>query len=371
MIKDESIFKEFIKDRNLSKSSEKIYYKAFKRYTQTQNLTLQELYTEADNEEEERIRAKNRTIKKRIKNFRQWLIDNKYKPNVIKDYVGKVNTFYAHFEIETPTLPPVQYPREYHIRFDDIPNINHIKTALESTNNLKHKAIILFIASSGSSRDETANLSISDFIKSTNDYHNSTDIKTVLDELEPQDNVIPIFEMIRNKTDFPYYTCCSNEATEMIIKFLKTRDNLKSSDRLFDLAAKSITDMFNRINKNNGWGKIDNYGFFHPHSLRKFHASTIEDISFANFLQGRKSDSITETYFKQNPKRVVEKYLEHLPKLTINKTVVNKIDDDSTKEIKKELADTKERLVKVEEEKANMADEIYERVMKDIEDLPP
>lgn len=80
---------------------------------------------------------------------------------------------------------------------------------------------------------------------------------------------------------------------------------------------------------------MKNYSFFHSHALRKFHATTIEDTNLANTLQGRKPDDITNAYFKVNPERIREKYLKYLPKLTIQETRVNILDDKGYEKIKK------------------------------------
>lgn len=337
MIYKDPIFKEFCTERNLMKGTQKGYYKALRLYLQLHNITLKQMIEQADDEEEQGIRAKKRTITKRLKTFRTYLITEGYSVSVVKDYFGKIKSFYRHFEIEIPYLPKVQLKKTHHERYEDIPTIKHIKEAIESTNNLKYKAIILFMSSSGTARNETANLTINDFIKATKEYHNNINLNKTLSELENKKNVIPLFEMVRIKTNYPYYTCCSPETVKYILKYLKTRKRLKKTDRLFQIDPPGITKAFQRINDKNNWGMVNHYGFFHSHGLRKFNATVIEDIGFANTLQGRKADNITETYFKHNPKRIKEKYLEHLPKLTINKTVVNTVDSEATKELREEL----------------------------------
>lgn len=366
MIKTEEIFQEFITDRNIQKETQRNYYKTLKLYSELYNMSLQELIDEADFEEEQGIRAKRRKITKKLKKYRNWLIENNYEVNTIKDYFAKIKTFYRHFEIEIPFIPPIQLKKTNHERYDDIPHKKHIKEALESTNNLKYKAIILFMFSSGSARAETLSMTVADFIKSTKNYHDSTQIKNVIKELENQKDVIPLIEMVRSKTNHPYYTCCSPEASEMIIKYLKTRTNLKSTDKLFEIAPDTLTKAFQRINNKIGWGKVNYYSFFHSHSIRKYHATLIEDMGLANALQGRKADSVTEAYFKHNPKRIKEKYMEHLPKLTINKTEINILNDEGTKKLKKVEAE----LAEMKQNKEQEREEIISDVLKIIQDNP-
>jgi hypothetical protein len=67
------------------------------------------------------------------------------------------------------------------------------------------------------------------------------------------------------------------------------------------MSKSTILAMFKRINDDLVWGKVNHQIFFHSQALKKFNAIVIEDVSFANTIQGRKADTITETYFKNNP----------------------------------------------------------------------
>ncbi|MDR1818788.1 MAG: integrase [Methanobrevibacter sp.] len=345
-IKDE-YYTQFIRERNLKKSTSKQYLKILTLYCNSQDLSVSELIAEADYEEENRVRNKNKTLTRRLKEYRTYLVEN-YQSLTVQEYFGKIKSFYRHFEIEVPYIPPIQLRKEYHERYDDIPRIEHIKEALEHTNNLLLRALILFMASSGTARVETLNLTIQGFIDATNDYHNSRDIISVCDELTEQEDIIPIFEMTRQKTNYPYYTCCSPEAVTAIIRYLRGRENIQGIDNLFDVASGTLSKLFNRLNDRIGWGKINKHNFFHPHALRKFHATVIEDTGLANALQGRKADSVSESYFKHNPKRLREKYLDHLDKLTVNPVKVTRVDDEGTQRIHElEKALEQERLARL------------------------
>jgi integrase len=284
-------------------------------------MSIKSLILEADNEEERNIREKNRTIKKRLENYRNYKIDSGSSRGTIKKYFEIVKTFYRHHEIVIPYISTVYLKKDYHERYEDIPKIEHIKKAIKSTDNLLEKAIILFMSSSGTARNETLNLTVEDFFNATSEYYDNKSnnvVFEVLDELSNFNNIIPLFELVRIKTDYHYYTCCSDEATIAIIEYLKSRKNLKLKSKLFDINRNRFNRFFMRINMENNWGKVGYYGFFRSHALRKFHATTIEDKSLADCLQGRMRDSITESYYKQNPQRIKERYLEILPKLRIS-----------------------------------------------------
>ena len=361
-VKNDTYFKKLIKERGLSPSSQENYYYALSKYSTLNDLTLTELIEEADQEEEDQIRMKRRKIKTRLIEYQTYLKSQEYSKTYIKGNITLVKIFYGHYEIETPKLPPLNLKTTYHERYEDIPTKKQIQEALETAPKIMHKAMILFMISSGSSRMETTMLKVNDFIDATKDYHSNGSIRNILNELENQDDIIPLFKMTRAKTDYPYYTCCSPEASSMIVRHLKKEKSVRLNDRIFKLDLDSVSRFFSRINDKNGWGKKGNgFRLFHPHALRKFNTTAIEDMGFANTIQGRRPDPITEAYFKHNPKRIKEKYLEHLPKLTINETIVNKVDDEGTKQIKKlekenkalkeKQTKTDERIAKIEEEK--------------------
>lgn len=358
------IFEEFCLERNLSKSSIESYKYSLKDYCKYNNMNLDELINEADNEEEKKVRSKNRKIVKRLKQYRIYKIKNNSSPNTIKNNYGKIRTFYRHWGIEIPYIPPTKIKTDFHERYSDIPTREHIQEALEGTNNLKHKALILFMSSSGTALKETISLKISDFLKATKKYYKSIKIEHILDELYPQKDIVPIFEMVRFKTNYPYYTCCSPEATTAIIKYLQnSRKDLKQGENLFKLSKRGILEVFTRINDKQQWGKTGNRIFFHTHALRKFNATAIEDIGLANTIQGRKPDQIVEAYFKKDPKRIKEKYIEHLPKLTINETKTYSIKTDEYKTLEKELKakDTKQKEL---EERLAVQEEQNRKIME-------
>lgn len=315
----ETILLNFIKKRNLKNTTASLYKSALNDYSNFHSLSLEKLILEADYEEEQGIREKRRKIKNRLENYRNFKIDSGASTGTVKKYYEVIKTFYKHHEIVIPYIPTVQLKKDYHEKYEDIPKIEHIKKAIESTDSLKEKAIILFMSSSGTARNEVINLKVKDFIKASSDYHNKGSVYEILEELSSQNNIIPLFDLVRIKTDYHYYTCCSNEACEMIVNYLKTRKNLSYESFLFDINRNALNRFFLKINKQNNWGKVSYYSFFRSHALRKFHATSLEDKSLADALQGRKRDSITESYYKLNPERIRERYIEVLDKLTINK----------------------------------------------------
>ena len=204
-------------------------------YVQKQSLDY--LIDEALCEEEEKVALKDRKLKHRLIKFRNYLFDSNMSPNTLRTYLQKIKTFYCHFEVTIPRL-----------NYLDLPTRQHIRQALDISS-IDLKAVILFMSSSGTAKAETLSLTVEQFIVGCQDYHHGGSLEYVLDTLERKKNVVPTFYLKRIKTDKYYYTFCSPEATTYIVKYLKTRDDLKLSDKLFDFTASKLLLRFQEINQ--------------------------------------------------------------------------------------------------------------------------
>lgn len=323
----------FSKSRNHIKNTEKSYHIIINQYTKFNGLTMQELLDEAEEEEKQKIRWKDRTLKKRLIDYRAFLYD-KYAYSTAKSRFSRLCSFYQHFEIEIHNLPKISNINvdKTHMGFKDLPTKEILKKALKISDPLL-RAILLFMSSSGSARVDTMNLTIQSFINATNNeyisYHNSDDIYDVLNELKDRDDIVPIFEITRQKTNKFYYTCCSPEAVTEIVDYLASRTTkLKPESPLFDLGKGKFIDSFRNINDTLGLGRLSNGNRrFTSHMLRKFHSTMLwnEKVStdIVDALQGRGKDQTHSSYFYENPLKLREIYIEHLNCLTINADVSN------------------------------------------------
>ncbi|WP_069593191.1 phage integrase N-terminal SAM-like domain-containing protein [Methanosphaera sp. WGK6] len=302
------LFIQFCRERNIKQGTAKCYCSSIENYISFHDMTIDELIEEAIIDEENNILLKNRRIKKRLLDYRSYLLDSNLSPNTVKTYFSKLKTFYSHFEIELPQLPDAKFEKTYETNYLDLPTREHIAKALEIVP-LSFQALLLFMSSSGTAKAETLSLTVDDFIKATYEYHNKYSLNEILDELEQRDDIIPTIYLRRIKTDKYYYTFCSNEASTCIVKYLKTRKNLKASDKLFPFSNSSVITMFQKINDRMNWGYKGNYRFFRSHTLRKYHASNLElAAEYIDALQGRSKNIVHETYIKTNPEKLKEKY---------------------------------------------------------------
>ena len=325
---DAELINYFSKTRKLQKSTYLSYKTYIKQYTEFNQKTMIELLQEAEDEEEQGIRWKHRTLRKRLIEFRAYLYDN-YAYSTAKSRFSKLLAFYKHFEIEIHQLPKISTINadKTHMGFKDLPDKHIIKKALKVANPVM-RAIILFMSSSGSARAETRNLTIQDFIDATNNkyisYHQSDNIYEVINQLKNRDDITPIFHMKRQKTNKYYYTFCSPEASSEIINYLSSRTvKLTPETPLFDVSQQMFSIYFREINNKLGLGKLDNRrAKFTSHMLRKFHSTSLWNekvsVEIVDTLQGRGKDQTHSSYFWENPLKLRELYIDHMDCLTIN-----------------------------------------------------
>ena len=298
------LFRRFCRERNIRESTANGYESALKHYLRFHNKSLDELIEEAIRDEEDMIPLKDRKVKKRLLNYRSYLLKSNCSPNTVKTYFTKVKTFYLHFDIEIPHLPSAKYDRLYETNYLDLPTREHIRQVLESVT-VDLKAVILFMSSSGTAKAETLSLSVKQFVDGTAQYHNGGSLEVILETLSHKRNVIPTFYLKRIKTDKYYYTFCSPEASRYIVKYLQTRRDLELGDKLFDFTPAKLLNKFQEINDRMGWGFKGKYRFFRAHTLRKFHASNIGlSAEYIDELQGRSKNYVHETYIKTNPNKL-------------------------------------------------------------------
>lgn len=328
--------------KNLSQTRIKIFQTVFKRLKNITLLTPTELIEEAKEEQTPYIKddkivflsIEDRKISYYFFQFHNHLQEAGLAPKTIKDYLSALRTFYNEYNIELPK--PIQIDIEKKIiRKGDIPSIKDVMKAIEYTNNLRNKAIILFLATSGIRTQDMRNFTIGDFVKATKDYHDSNTIHELL-EKKRIDNIIPTWYFIPAKTRKKGNICVTfntPESTEYIINYLRTRKNLNNNDYLFEsyngkLSRSLVMDFFRNLNDKLFSKTQNNERFFHAHSLRKFFISTCNhnsgDLAKVNLLSGHSNKSnVHDTYNEVNTEVMKRFYTKLIPHLSIRDTKVH------------------------------------------------
>lgn len=327
MKNDNELIDYFQKSRNIKEETVRGYEIYIKEYTAYFQTSMVDLLEEAEDEEEQGIRWKYRTLKKRLIDYRSYLY-NKHAVTTAKGRFSKILAFYRHFEIEIHPLPKYNLKNtkpERPLDFNELINKEVIRDAIDIATPVM-KPLIIFMCSSGCARTETRNLTIQDYIDATKNYHNGGDIYQVIYQLNQYDDVIPTFKVLRVKTNKYYTTFCSPEAVKSINNYLLSRpEELKPEDQLFKIGKSYFIQSFININNQLGLGKVGNYNRFRSHALRKFHASSLMNDGMnrdlVNDLQGRTKPITDNSYFFTDENSLKEEYIKHLPAVTIMKDV--------------------------------------------------
>ena len=309
MMMSEELLKRFCSNRNIKYSTLKSYRSAIAKYEFFHDMDMGSLMDEAIVEEDEGISLKNRKIKSRLLDFRSFLLDSGLAISTVRTYFSRIKTFYRHFEIELPYLNDIKFDEEYLSSYFDLPTRGDIRKVCSISSNA-FRALVLFISSSGCAKAETLSLTVGDFVKASDDYHDGGSIDDVLNCLIGRRDVVPAFYLKRIKTNKFYYAFCSPEASHHIVKYLISRKGLSLDDRLFDFTDSSLIYSFKKVNDKLNMGFVGRYRFFRSHALRKFHASNIGlSADIVDELQGRGKSRVREAYMKTNPRRLKEIYI--------------------------------------------------------------
>ena len=318
------------------------------------NTYLNELYQEALEDKQKRLFDEETRLYDRLKEYNTYLLRTDFKQSSINEYMSKIRAFYNKMGIRVP--PKYRTPEKPDTTkrtFDEIPTKDHIRQAVNSTHNKKYKAIILFMASSGTATKEASEITIENFLKGTEEYHktkiNNENAYAILEQLNERNNrdydIIPYFKMYRSKNKNDYYTLCTPEATKYILDWLLTEYENKPIDinnKLFSLRPKSFNSFFTRINKKCDFGKVKGQDFLKPHILRAVQMNqdlTDQNYFYFSILQGRKGTVIQETYYKAgtNYKKLKEIYIKVVPLLTfMEETPIKPQYNEKYEELKRE-----------------------------------
>lgn len=368
IMKNNTLLQEIHLAKHHSNSTQNVYMVASEKYCQYFEMTIEELLQEAEAEEQQHIDWKYRKLKRRLIEYRAYLIDN-YPKKTVETYFNTILSIYDYFEISRGKLPRVDdrsYIKTPPITFKNLPDKDVIREAINIATPVM-KAIVLFMSSSGCARTETLNLTIQDYIESMKEYIETDNLTEIIEVTNNIEDIVPTFNILRVKTNKYYTTYCSPEAVHAINSYLVSRtDPLKNDSPLFKTHPMYLLHKFKEINDELGLGKIGKYHRFRSHMLRKFHASSLYNdgmsIDKVNDLQGKSKTLTDQSYFMVNPDDLKMEYIEHLPCLLMGKDVEKlnikspeyyKLEQENI-ELKKnqvELADLKNRIEALESDR--------------------
>ena len=382
-IKDDPILIDFLDSRDIREHTKVSYIKRLKQYCQFTGKTPTKLIEEAECEEEERIRMRNRKIKRYMIDFTKYMKQKDHSPSYMRSVLTTVRSFYASMEIELPNVSCNAKDPEQLVTINDIPTKDHIRKAIKHSN-IKYRAIILLMMSSGMGSSEIRHLTLNDYLNSLKiTKYDLFDIDELTAKLKEKENEIPTWSIRRYKTDMPYVTFSSPESVKAINDYIDERyekgyqftsiDDCLFENRGKHIGRRVITPYFARLNDTCGFGFFKRQRFFRAHALRKYFATTIKNNGMDNltseWMIGHKINRITDAYIKPDIYRMKKDYFDVLPFLSLEKIEKRTVESDEYKKLKEQYEkDTKARDEEIEnlKEQNKLTRKLVEDLIKDM-----
>jgi integrase len=365
-ISSDRYIKEFFSQRDITNpNTKKTYLIRLRKYCEFLGKTPTELIDEAVLEEDKGIRMKDRQIKEHLLDFKTQLQDDGKSYNTLKTYIAVIMGFYHEHEIDTPRIKIKNHELKQQITTNDIVGKKHIKKALKISN-VKYRAIILLMSSSGMGSAEVRSLTYKIFLNAISEYYEPPkteqfNIPLIVEKLRNNDNLILTWQIVRQKTGKPYTTFSTPEATQSLLDYLEERNRenkpiRKIDDPLFlsgstELDRSAMLKYFAELNDTCNFGYSGKNRFFTSHKLRKFFASTLTEYHiselYTRWLLGHDLDKTVNAYFKPNIKELKNEYTKIIPKVSIESVEIKRV---TTKEYDQLL----DKLRKKDEEITNI-----------------
>lgn len=352
-ITSDPTFEDFINSRHLRESSIKNHIVRMKSYCNFIGKLPSELIDEAEEEQESGIKSRKRKIKRYLISYVKHLENEGKSPSTMMGMTESIKAFYREYDVDVPRL---KFPKtSQSIIYDELPTLKHVKTVLMKTNP-RNKALILLHSSSGMGAHEVRYLKYKDLLNALKEYTENDDYLSP-EELEKLikkiENPIATWKIVRFKVNKPFTTFSSPESINAIIDYLKDRDLenkalTSENDYIFInrygnlISSTYYSQIFANINDKHGFGRRnEKTRFFTSHSLRRFFATACYssglDKMAVDWMLGHTINGIDSAYFKAQPDLLKQKYLQALPKLTLDKIELRSFDSPEYKEMKKEF----------------------------------
>lgn len=348
-LRQDSTVKKWMNNLKPKRNTELAYTQALAAYTENMRLTPKELIDEADKEELNQVRMRDRKIKDRLINFRSSMVNQGLADFTIRGRMGAVRSFYQSFDIELPKLQGERRKARTREENTGIPIKEDLQAVLKVCDPLE-KAIMLTGVSSGLSSVEIQNLTIDQFKKG---YDPETEITTL--------------KIQRTKTGVKFTTFLSPECSRAIWGYLEYRSReakaatwqrkrqllkqriVSDSGYLFilrqlddsyletqneeerKLSGNVVQKLYRAIStKAKKDTKANTYNVIRSHAMRKYFNSTLLnagcDSFHVEFFMGHELDNTRAAYFRAQPEKLREIYQKYIPYLTIQKE--NSISDN-------------------------------------------
>lgn len=365
--------------QELSDNTQSLYSHFMKQFCECVGKEPFELIKEAESEIKSGLLPSERKIINYIALYKKCLKKNNAAPKTLITGIAAVKSFYKAFDIQIPAAAIGRgkrvLPLKENMHFLAKEDINKL---ILNAANLRDKAIILLMATSGMARNEVINLRMSD--------------------INFDDSGIGIIKIRRQKTTIDYTTFCSPEAVIALKAYFEERnriaqnvsphhpmplDKLKvkgNDDYVFvdykygdKITPSAFNSVFRRqadkIGYFNGKGK---YRKSRSHSLRKFFASTLENAGIpknkVDYMLGHAPSGNDLAYFETDINKLKELYIRFLPVITFEKTIeVRSLDTKDA--VRLEALEKENQKLKLEMQGTETLKNQVETMRKDMEKI--
>lgn len=305
---NDKLLKRMFRRKNLEKDSINNYLTALSEYCNLLDKTPTELINEAKTEKQTILYDYERSINDHIDDFYDHLQKEQVMNSTRSLKMRMVIAFYNYYKADPPEAP--KFKRDKVVKKgSNIIEMKHIQEVMQSLGNIKHKAIITFLCSSGLRSKDMRLIKVDEFVEATQEYHSEDDINNVIPELEGNP-VIPCWDFENSKRDIDTLTFNTPECTEYVIKYLKTKKELNNEDYLFSsdkngynkpLSERGLISIFNQANDRNNYPILGNkVRLFHAHGLRAFFGTTITNkgvpYSIVKKMMGHSFTAVDSVY---------------------------------------------------------------------------
>jgi integrase len=295
-----------------------------------------------------------------ITKYKKCLNDKKFAPKTQAVAISTVKSFYMAFDMQLPS-GLLKMRKSIPLKGNqNFLNRDDIKKLAANAKNLRDKAIILCMVSSGMARNEILNLRVRDVVFDTNS--------------------IGVVTVRREKAQVDYTTFISPEATQALRNYFDERnrdEKLKikgNNDYIFvtyydgkndshkgqKLGERTFLKNFHELGTQLGYGNGEFMIKSRSHAFRKFFASTLENAGMPknkiDFMLGHTPSGNDFAYFQTDIEKLKELYIKYLPVISFERTIeirsLDSKDAERLETFEKENSDLKQRLNTMESKQA-------------------
>jgi len=353
-------FKNFIKTKNLSESTKRVYSGRLTAFCDFLGKSPSDLIKDAQ-------KTSDHKINEYFNNYIENLKESGKSTITIINRLDTVKAFYKEYDVDIEVLNSIISPNEYCFSPNEIISQDQIKEAIELSS-LRDKAIILLHMSSGIEATELRYLTYGDFINSVEEYIDLKpdeifNIEKLADILFKMDEIVGTWKIRKNRTGKPYVTFNTPESIKAILSYLLDRKRknkvIKSrKDPLFvnsqnqALNVSAHGAIFKRVNNRANFGYITKKRrFFSSTMLRKYFKTKLYesgvDESTINAILGQNLDSNINYHSNAEIKLLKTKYMDILKNISIEKSDIEIVTSKKYNNLIKKLKEKDKELEEI------------------------